>query len=97
MSRVWSRNLVNEEALANLGLSRQKQTKTKKPVAWIDEVFYRVVKWGSILAVRLLDFVHDNVQRRKVTGKRDKWVASLRELEMLHVMFYILRSCLLSE
>ena len=26
MSRVWSRNLVNEEAMAHWGLSRQKQT-----------------------------------------------------------------------
>ena len=30
---------------------------------------------------------HDKVQGRKVAGKRDKWVASLRELEVLHVIF----------
>jgi hypothetical protein len=40
---------------------------------------------------------HDKAQGRKVAGKRDKWVASLRELEVLHVMFYILRACLLHE
>jgi hypothetical protein len=40
---------------------------------------------------------HGKVQDRKVAGKRDKWVASLRELEVLHVIFYILRACLLHE
>ena len=77
---VWSRNLVKKEALAQWGLSRQKQTNKADQCRWMCAFFFtNSTQWAR--ASSFMSFL-DHTQRSTAVGRTllDEWSARRRDL-----------------